>query len=122
MCGGMIHAMAYNLEPDRLNLPELTEDQVLEQGPAVRAQLIHRLEGLYQLCEEELGSTDGRDARWAELQLRALDRVAKLYRLVEAPRAAPEPEAEPAVVRDRTRALVTEQLRQLEARAVGEGS
>lgn len=98
---------------------ELTDEQVREQGPAIRGQLIQRLERIWELVSAEIerGELEAhQDPRFLELGLRTLDRIAKLYRLLDAPKVqAEEPEDEGAVVL-RNRQQVEQQLRELEAK------
>lgn len=96
---------------------ELTDEQVQEQGPAVRGQLIQRLERIWEVVSGEIerGELEAhQDPRFLELGLRTLDRIAKLYRLLDAPKGqVEEPEDEGAVVL-RNRQQVEQQLRELE--------
>jgi hypothetical protein len=96
---------------------ELTDEQVREQGPAIRGQLIQRLEHLWQLIEAEIERGEleqHQDPRFLDLGLRTLDRIAKLYRLLEAPKAVPEEAEDESMVSLRQRQLVEQQLRDLE--------
>jgi len=100
---------------------ELTDEQVTEQGPRIRGQLIHRLERMWELAaaEMERGELEQRqDPRFMELALRIIDREAKLYRLTDAPKVLAEPEEEEAVVTLRARQQVEQQLRELELKVV----
>lgn len=88
------------------SLPAALDDETLAlHRPMVRGQLVGYLRGLWQYSSEELES--GKDhVRWAELQLRIIDRLMKLYRLEV--QAAPEaPEATAGEEQDRIRKLVT---------------
>lgn len=101
--------------------PELTEDQVREQQAAARGQLLTRLEDLYEKVSGEIdrGDLEQRlDPRFVELALRIVDREMKLYRLLDAPKAAPEEEPEEQVVSLRNRQQIEQQLRELEAKLV----
>lgn len=103
---------------------ELTDEQVREQGPAIRGQLIQRLERLWQLTEAEIerGELEQRqDPRFIELGLRTLDRIAKLYRLLDAPKAVAEEPEDESVVSLRQRQIVEQQLRELEAKVLVPG-
>lgn len=96
---------------------ELTDEQVREQGPAIRGQLIQRLERLWQLIEAEIERGEleqHQDPRFLDLGLRTLDRIAKLYRLLDAPKAVPEEAEDDAMVSLRQRQMVEQQLRELE--------
>lgn len=106
-------------EPGRLPV-ELTEEQVSSQQAQVRGQLVGRLERLWEYADRHMDEDGRPDPRFAELGLRALDRIIKLYRLSEpAPEKGPE-EVLPELSRERTRALILGQLQELESRARGE--
>ena len=96
----------------------LDEDAVVEAQPAVRAQLVAQLMELLTLCRDELAATEGQvDIRFAELQLRVLDRVGRLYRLWEKPRVKdPEEDTSVTVSPEVTRQMVLAQLQELENR------
>lgn len=97
------------------------ETAVIEQQPAIRAQLLKQLTSLVALCDQQIqqGEEEGHvDPRFAELKLRTLDRIARLYRLLEKPKPVEEDtDNVSAVGVEATRRLVLEQLRELEARA-----
>jgi hypothetical protein len=98
---------------------ELTDDQVREQQPMVRGQLITRLEWLWKITEAEIerGELEQRqDPRFMELGLRTLDRIMKLYRMLDAPKTAVEEPEEETVVSLRARQQVEQQVRELEAK------
>lgn len=107
----------FPLTPVPVLAHELTDEQVYAQGPAIRGQLIQRLERLYTLVEAEVERGEleqHQDPRFIDLALRTLDRIAKLYRLLDPPKVvAEEPEAE-AVTSLRARQQVEQQLREIE--------
>lgn len=87
-----------------------------EQRPLVRAQLAQRYEQVWRACEPHVRPDgDALDARMIELGLRALDRLARIYRVDDPP--APTPQ-EPDEAQERGRLLdsVRAQLAELEAR------
>lgn len=98
------------------SLPAALDDETLAlHRPMVRGQLVGYLRGLWQYSSEELES--GKDhVRWAELQLRIIDRLMKLYRLEVA--SSPEPaEATAGEEQERVRMLVTLAMDDLAGRA-----
>ena len=98
---------------------ELTEEQVQEQQPAIRGQLINRLEWLWRATSAEIerGELEQRlDPRFVELGMRTLDRIMKLYRLLDTPKAGIEEPEDETVVTLRQRQQVEQQLRELEAK------
>lgn len=96
-------------------LPNALDDAMLaEQRPAVRALLIGRLEGMWSEAEGSLDAGKDR-VRWAELQLRIVDRLAKLYRLDEVAATEAE-ETDAGADQDRLRRSVMMQLDDLAAR------
>lgn len=70
---------------------ELTPDTIAEQRDLVRGMLIHRYEKLWAYCDRNLehgdpfddGAPVRADPRFGELGVRVLDRISKLYRLLE---------------------------------------
>jgi hypothetical protein len=99
---------------------ELTDEQVQSQQPAIRGQLIQRLEWLWRQAEAEIerGELEQRqDPRFMELGLRTLDRIMKLYRLLDTPKQAPEEPEDESMVNLRARQQVEQSLRELEAKA-----
>jgi hypothetical protein len=71
------------LRPNRA----ITEDDLAQAQPVIRAVVHERLESIWSLCEGEFDGRDGKpDARWAELGLRTLKELRDLYRL-----GAPQP-------------------------------
>jgi hypothetical protein len=98
---------------------ELTEEQLQEQAPRVRGQLISRFEDMYRIVSAEIerGDLEQRlDPRFVELAMRILDREMRLYRLTDAPKVAVEEPEEEAVVSLRNRQQIEQQLRELEAK------
>jgi hypothetical protein len=100
----------------------ISDDQVLEQQPAIRAQLVDHLLRLLELSQTQLeltGEEGHTDPRWAELQVRVLDRVARLFRLWERPVQQPEEpdDGRRGLSTDEARSLVLAQLRELRDRA-----
>jgi hypothetical protein len=90
--------------PQRLSAA-LDDETLVAQRAMVRGQLVGYLSGLWQYSSEELES--GKDhVRWAELQLRIIDRLMKLWRLDVVTAAAPE-EVEAGEEQERIRKLVT---------------
>jgi len=63
----------------------LSEEDLARIKPAARAILANRLERVWQSCEPHIdnGLGTGVDVRMAELGLRVLDRLAKLYEVTE---------------------------------------
>jgi hypothetical protein len=105
-------------------LPGALDDEALvRQAPGVRGQLLRRLEMVWAYCEDEIEASrleQRSDPRFADLGLRTLDRIAKLYRL-EKPTLVvdEEPEEISEVEAARTRAMVLHSLKELEARVTG---
>lgn len=102
------------LEPAERFSAALDDETLTAHRPLVRGQLVGYLRGLWELSTEAL--TEGKDQiRWAELQLRIVDRFAKLYQLDVAATPAP-PEEDAGVEQGRVRALVVMQLDDLAKR------
>lgn len=103
--------------------PALSEEEILKQAPGVRGQLLRRLETIWAYCEDEIEVSkleQRSDPRFADLGLRTLDRIAKLYRLDKAPvTVEEEPEEVSEIEQARTRAMVLHQLQELESRVNG---
>lgn len=99
------------------NLPEALDDEDLSRQRAmVRGQLAGYLSGLWQYTSEELEA--GKDAvRWAELQLRIIDRLAKIWRLDERV-IADAVEESTGEEQERIRAMVALQLDDVEAKRI----
>jgi hypothetical protein len=99
----------------RLGTVPLDTETLTNQAPWVRAQLLDRLEGMYQgLCRDietaELTSERGVDPRLREIQLRVIREMARLCNLDRPPAPTPEPEPDPGVVVADARGLVLEEL------------
>lgn len=113
----MLGAMTIDIGgPERL--PAALDDQTLAaHRPMVRGQLVGYLRGLWQYSSEELEL--GKDhVRWAELQLRIIDRLMKLYKL-DAPTAEEAAEEDPGSEQQRIRDLVTSSIDLLASRDAG---
>ncbi len=97
------------------SLPAALDDETLTaHRPAVRALLVRRMEALNAVAEDELESGKDR-VRWAELQIRIADRIAKWYRL-DVPAGGDEVEADAGEEQERIRLSVTLQMDQLAER------
>ena len=98
----------------------LPEDVVEAQQPLIRAQLVQQLLGLVDLCDTQIrqGEEEGHvDPRFAELKLRTLDRLARMYRLLDKVKPVEAEEEGPsAISQEQTRQLVLDQLLELERR------
>jgi hypothetical protein len=94
-----------------MDVPErsLDDEQLAESAPRVRYLMLERLEIIWKQVEDHLDPEKGTDPRWAEIGVRTLDRLARLYRL-DKPRAAVEEEDDIAAGLDRGK-LVLEQLK-----------
>ncbi len=94
---------------------ELGEDELVTAAPRVRALVVERLEGLYELTQVQihLAEEGGRpvDPRWAELAVRILKEHAGIYRL-HRPHVAVEEDDRVEVPVDEIEA----QLKELEAK------
>lgn len=102
-------------------LPAALSDEDLQaQGPGVRGQLLRRLETIWSYCEDEIEASkleQRSDPRFADLGLRTIDRIAKLYRLDKvAPPVVEEEEEVSPLERARTRDMVLKSLAELESR------
>lgn len=98
------------------SLVDALDDAALaEQRPAVRALLVKRMEDLWLVTCDELESGKDR-VRWAELQIRIADRLAKWYRLDVPVPGEPEPD-DPGLERLRLRESVASTLDDLASRA-----
>lgn len=96
--------------PDR----SISEEQLAEASGRVRYMVMERLERIWNACEPYLDSSEGKpDPRFLETGLRALDRMAKLYRLDRPVAGDNSPDAPSRV---ETRELVRAQILELEAR------
>jgi hypothetical protein len=102
---------------DKWHAPRIDDSELQEQAPTVRAEVLARLEGMFQAIEpftrprEEDGILLKPDPRFVEAGIRILDRLMRLYRL-DAPgiRALEEGAGEDLV------AQVAAQLQELEGR------
>ena len=61
---------------------EMPDELIEEQKPANRGLMLQALQGILQRCAMQAEEDPG-DPRWPELELRTLDRLAKLARLYE---------------------------------------
>lgn len=97
---------------------ELDEARIAAEQPAVRGQLVRRLERLYAWCENEMASGDRPDPRFAELAVRITDRLAKLYRLDARVVVPPDVDDEQvqAQARKQLRLVVSAQVEELTKR------
>jgi hypothetical protein len=114
-----MHVPFREVPPVPVLATELTDEQVQQQQPAIRGQLIQRLERMYALVESELdrGELEAhQDPRFFELGLRIIDREAKLYRLLDAPKVQEAEPEEQESVSLRQRQQIEQQLRELESR------
>jgi hypothetical protein len=96
----------------------LSEADVEAQRDGVRGQVAGEYNRLYQYCMTNLGedAEGNTDVRFAELAVRILDRVVKVYRL-DRPSVTSEPDEEAVeVATERRRAAVSAQLDQLAGR------
>jgi hypothetical protein len=97
---------------------EISEDSLADHAPRVRALVIRRLEGLFELTQTQihLAEEKGRpvDPRWAELGLRITREVSAQYRLSKATGAADDPDTLPVPLD-----VINEQLAELEAKLSG---
>lgn len=98
---------------------EITEDQLAEDAPRVRALLIQRLELVWARCEQrirdDIDGTRPIDPRFLEIGLRALKDEAGHYRLAKTPPPVEEEEDPSIQAIDRVD-LVTRYLETVEAR------
>jgi hypothetical protein len=69
---------------------EVTDTVIEEQKPGNRGLMLNSIKEILAQCED--GDPD--DPRWAELKLRALDRMAKLLRLYEPQAAEDKPQGD----------------------------
>jgi hypothetical protein len=103
---------------------ELDEAGIAAQQAAARGLLVARLERLYGYCEDNLGGVEdgGADPRFAELAVRIIDRLAKLYRLDRAPSSPDSDELDVVTSTALARSSVVQQLSDLSAKMTGSGS
>ena len=106
-----------------MNLPEqagITETQVSESAPLVRALAVQRLEMLWRACEPHINLPQEMieagfkpDPRFIEAGIRVTDRLVNLYQLLKPQHQMSEPDA---VSRTDQRELVRSRLLELEQR------
>jgi hypothetical protein len=91
----------------------IRDEEIHESAPLVRALLVERYEQVWSVCEPHAtGGVPKPDPRFLELGIRALDRLAKLYRLDQ-----PVPGADPVAGEVTGRAeMVLADLLELESR------
>jgi hypothetical protein len=98
---------------------EITEEQLTEDAPRVRALLIQRLELVWARCEQrirdDINGTRPIDPRFLEIGLRALKDEATHYRLAKTPPPVEE-EDDPTIQAIDRGALVLDYLESVEAR------
>lgn len=108
--------MTYELGPGPR---EISEEQLAEDAPRVRALMIQRLELVWSVSErrirDDLDGTRPADPRFLEIALRALKDEALLYRLGKVV-PPPEEEDDPSILGVDRPALVLEYLESVEAR------
>ena len=119
--GRVLLCMSICMFAGAMNLPEqagITETQVAESAPLVRALAVQRLEMLWRACEPHINLTqeeldDGRkpDPRFIEAGIRVTDRLVNLYQLTKPQHQMSEPDA---VSRQDQRELVRSRLLELE--------
>lgn len=105
------------LEPPRI--PEITDEDLSEAGPRVRALLVQRYEEIWdrvkvRIIDDQQGNRP-LDPRFLEIGLRALKETSTIYRLGRAVAAVEEDEDAVLTSVDR-QALVLGQLADLEAK------
>lgn len=98
----------------------ITETDVVAQRDGIRGQVAGEYQRLYAFCLENMGD-DGEgkpDVRYAELGVRVLDRVVKLFRLDSAPVKLPDDAGDEvtSVTTARTMQIVQGQIADLAAR------
>jgi|SRR5262245_14574267 len=104
------------MEPLALPGPPLriTDTDVSDAQPAVRAEVVQRLERIWKACEPYILSEDLKpDPRYMETGVRVCDRLIRLYRLDQPVAGGDESDPEQRVD---ARVLVVAQLAELEAR------
>jgi len=108
--------MTYELGPAPR---EISEDQLVEDGPRVRALIVQRLELVWARCEQrirdDMDGTRPIDPRFLEIGLRAEKDLALHYRLSKVP-APVEEEDDPSLQAVDRGALVLDFLEGVEAR------
>jgi len=108
--------MTYELGPAPR---EISEEQLTEDGPRVRALIVQRLELVWARCEQrirdDMDGTRPIDPRFLEIALRAEKDLALHYRLSKVP-APVEEEDDPSIQAVDRGALVLDFLEGVEAR------
>lgn len=108
--------MTYELSPAPR---EISEDQLTEDAPRVRALIIQRLELMWNRCEQrirdDMDGTRPIDPRFLEIGLRAVKDLALHYRLGKAP-VPVEEEEDPSIQAVDRGALVLSYLESVETR------
>ena len=114
---GATYPGAMQLEPP--TMPEITDENLAEAAPRVRALLVGRYEEVWdrvkvRIIEDQAG-TRPLDPRFLEIGLRALKETAAIYRLGRPAPVAEEAEDPTITATDRA-ALVLQALEELEAK------
>lgn len=122
--GGVDQAGGRGQSEDRVpGLLQITEQDVVESGPRVRALLVSRYEAAWDPIKDHLSQVkDGLmppDARLLEIGLRILKDEAQLYRLTRAPVAQEQEEQEDLGAGVDRRALVESHLAEIEQKLRG---
>lgn len=103
---------------------EITDEQVADSGPRVRALLVQRLEQVWSVIEghvnEHLDGTRPVDPRMLEIGLRTVKEVKDLYRLAKPQVASEEEDEDPQQAALDRRSLVLMQIEAAEAKLRGE--
>lgn len=98
---------------------EITEEDLAQAQPKVRALAIQRLEEYHSYVKKRVDEADAgmvaHDPRWVEIGIRILKEEAGLYRLAK-PAPALEEEEDPEIVGVNRLALINAQLDELEAK------
>lgn len=113
---------------EHMHLPEqagISDNQVAESAPLVRALAVQRLEMLWRACEPHINLPQDMveagfkpDPRFIEAGIRVTDRLVNLYQLLKPQHQMSEPDA---VSRQDQRELVRGRLAELEAKVRGSG-
>lgn len=108
------------MQPDAISQLQITEEDVQESAPRVRALLIARYEALWQpvrvRLDQDAGGEVPIDPRLLELGLRINKEIGLLYRLYRAPAASAEEEPEPLGAGVDRAAAIEAGLQELEQR------
>jgi len=103
---------------------EITEEQLAESGPRVRALQVQRLERVWAVVEghidEHLDGTRPVDPRMLEIGLRVVREETALYRLSKPMQVAEDEDEDPQQAALDRRALVLMQIEAAEAKLRGE--